>query len=89
MRVRVRAGAVVARTYEEDGTPVPDPFAVWFPAVEGLFDFVEDAIERDADFLDVEYDADQGFPAHVFADYTERVADEERGYDVLSFEPAS
>ena len=42
----LRAGAVVARTYEEDGTPVPDPFAVWFPAVEGLFDFVEDAIER-------------------------------------------
>lgn len=87
VRVRVRGGAIVERTYETDGSPVPAPFAATFPAVEGLFEFIEDAIDRESDHLVVIFDPELGYPVLAFADYVLEAADEEQGYDVVAFEP--
>lgn len=86
--VAVRDGEIAARTYVESGEPVGEERGRWFPDVDGLFEFVADAIDRDARRIDVAYDAEYGYPGHVFVDYDERIADEEVGYDVLGFEPA-
>ena len=56
--------------------------------VEALFDLVSDAYARDAVRIDVEYDAEYGFPSSVSIDYDERIADEETGYTVTDFQPA-
>ncbi|HUP19228.1 MAG TPA: DUF6174 domain-containing protein [Gemmatimonadota bacterium] len=87
--LRVAGGDVVSRIYTETGDPVPEAWARLFPDVEGLFDVVEDAIERNADRIDVTYDPRFGYPSEVFIDYEERVADEELGLTVLGFTPGS
>jgi hypothetical protein len=87
--LRVVDGAVVTRIYLESGDPVPEAWARFFPDVEGLFEVVEDAIERNADHLRVTYHPVYGYPSEVFIDYEERTADEELGLTVLGFTPGS
>ena len=61
---------------------VPDPQR--FGPVSELFAFVEDAVARDAARIDATFDPDRGYPANVFVDFDERMADEERGFIVRS-----
>lgn len=63
---------------------VPDHLAE-YRTVNGLFDFIEDAIDRQAVGIDVTYDP-SGYPADVWIDYDERLADEERGFQVHSID---
>lgn len=91
VRVTVRSGVVVSRTYVDDGTVVgeaPGSFAglpELFPDVEGLFAVVEDALDRDADQLDVTYDAEFGVPLNIVIDYRRNTADEELTFQAEAF----
>lgn len=87
--MEVRDGVVVSRTYVGSGEPVPADFHPWFPPVEGLFDQIEDAIDRDAHRINAEYDPVRGHPVRIWIDYRENVADEEQGWRILSLEPAA
>lgn len=87
-RVRVRNHTVVDRTYAGSGEPVDPQWVSYFPTVEGLFEFIEDAIDRDAHRLEVEYDPERGYPTRAWADYLENVADEELGFEATEFVPA-
>lgn len=82
VRVAVTDGVVAERVYVESGDPVSPSFADLFPAVEGLFDVIADAIARDAFRIDVMYDADTGVPLDISIDYEQHVADEELGFRV-------
>lgn len=85
VRVTVHNGAVVSRRYVDDGMPAsgaPD----LFPDVAGLFEIVEDAIQRDAHRLDVRYDPALGFPLSIVIDYIEQAVDEELTLQVDAFE---
>ena len=75
--VWVDRGSVEFLFYEDDGRPVPLSIADSFPSVEQLFDAIQDAIDRNADSVDVEYDFTYGYPTSVYIDYDRRVADEE------------
>ena len=75
--VWVDRGSVEYLFYEDDGRPVPFSIANSFPSVEQLFDAIQDGIDRNADFIDVEYDFTYGYPTSVYIDYDRRVADEE------------
>ncbi len=75
--VRVRNGEVVSQTYTETGMPVPEQHAVFFPAVDGLFDVILEAIEFDADHITVTYDSDTGAPMEIFIDSIEAAVDDE------------
>jgi len=83
VRVEVEAGAVVARTYVQSGAPVDTTFADLFPAVDGLFDVLERAIEQDADDIQVTWDRDRGVPLQISIDYLKEAVDEEEGYSVV------
>jgi hypothetical protein len=75
--VWVDRGFVEYLFYEDDGRAVPLSISDSFPSVEQLFDAIQDAIDRNADYIDVEYDFTYGYPTSVYIDYDRRVADEE------------
>jgi hypothetical protein len=77
VRVTVANRAVASRTYVATGLPVPTQWAPLFPAVEGVFAIVSEAIDRKAHELDVEYDASRGYPKSANIDYVEQAVDEE------------
>ena len=82
VRVRVEGGAVSQRTYVDVTEPVLTEPGEVFPSVDGLFDILVDAYERDAHRVDVTYDPESGVPVDVFIDYAENIADEELGFTV-------
>lgn len=63
---------------------VPDHLAE-YRTVDGLFDFIDEAISQQAVGINVTYDP-SGYPADVWIDYDERLADEERGFEVRSLD---
>jgi hypothetical protein len=48
--------------------------------VDGLFDLLEDAVERRAEEMRVSWDPARRYPTRVWIDYDDRVADEELGF---------
>ena len=82
VRVTVVDGAVSERVYVETGDPVDVTFADHFPAVDGLFDVLADAYEREAAQIDVTYDPETGVPLDFWIDYEVNIADEELGFRV-------
>lgn len=82
VRLTVVNGAVVEAVYIADGEPLTDEQRGWFPAVEGLFDILRDAIDRDAHEIRVQYDPVSGVPTDFWIDYEDFVADEELGFVV-------
>lgn len=87
-RVVVREGRVVSVVSVEAGEPVePATLGEGDLTVDGLFDAVAAALEREPAHLDVTYDEELGFPRDVFFDFRERVADEEFGFGVTDLEP--
>ena len=83
MRVTVTSDQVTDRTYIDSGEAVPALFQDLFPTVDGLFDVLRDAIERQAHRIDVTYDPISGVPLDVFIDYEQNIADEELGFSVV------
>jgi len=85
-RVTVRDGALVSIEVlePEDGAPSLSQaeLAELFPTVDGLFDLLEEAVDRDAYAIDVTYDPASGVPLELYVDYDENVADEEMGMRV-------
>jgi len=77
--VVVEQGRVASVTDAETGVPrTPNPFVPL--TVLALFAKVEDAIDRDADRLDVRYDPRLGYPLEIAIDFIERAIDDEVTY---------
>ena len=83
--VAVRAGVVESRRYADTGLAIDPRFTSLFPAVEGLFAIVDDAVARNAAQLDVQYDAERGFPVRIAIDYLKNAIDDEITYVVTDF----
>ncbi len=76
----VVAGATDLTTEE-----VLEPSEVqWYVTIDGLFDLLQDAYDRNAHQVDVDFDANRGYPTRIFIDYSEMIADEELGFTLLS-----
>jgi hypothetical protein len=85
------AGLVVLTVFEGDpvewvyflsGDPLEPEWAAVFPTVDGLFDFIADAIDRGAEEVSVAYDPEVGLPIEVRVDYRLAAVDEEIAYRV-------
>ena len=63
--------------------PAPERFV----PIEGLFALIQDAITQNAARIEVSYDEVYGYPAELFIDYDERMADEEDSFTISSFVP--
>ena len=83
VRVSVVGASVAARVYTATGEPVPEELAELFPSVDGLFDVIRDALQRDAHELRVTYEPGSGVPLEIWIDYVATVIDEELGFMVV------
>ncbi len=90
--VTVKNGAVASLQYwnENPNNRPPAPASIFgaYDTVEELFALVDDAIDRDADVLQVGYDAEYGFPNAVLVDY-EAGGSEQLLFSVTQFKPAT
>lgn len=67
-RILVSKEQVVSGVWVESGDPITNyPFGE-LPTIEDLFAEVQDAIDREAHSLEVEYDEQRGFPTYVAID---------------------
>ncbi len=82
VRVTVQGSTPTERVYTGTGEPVSPEFAGLFPTIDGLFDVIEDALDRDAHEVRVTYDLTTGIPADIWIDYDDHIADEETGFSV-------
>ena len=78
--VTVDGNTIVSRTYADDGKPVTHQWPQLFVTVDGLFDVILDAKQRNAASLMVTYDGANGMPRQVSIDYVAQMADEEIYY---------
>jgi hypothetical protein len=83
VKVTVQDGVVEGRAYVSSGTAVDPELEDLFPAVTGLFDLIEQAIEAAAFRIEVTYDPATGLPVDVSIDYDQQVIDEELGFSVV------
>jgi Family of unknown function (DUF6174) len=87
--VEVSDGSVESQRYQETEEAVEARHADLWPTIEGLFALVQDAIDRDAFRIEVEYDRERGHPVSIGIDYQENVVDEELGVVVEGVEVRS
>ena len=73
-----------ARRRERPGRH-PAAQASLYPTVTGLFGFIFQADAQHADHITVTYDPTFGYPASVYVDPKELVADEEMGFVLTDF----
>lgn len=90
------AGTVLVNVFDQEprewhyfltGEPVQPELQALFPAVDGLFDFVAEAIGRGADSIEVTFDPDLGLPQEIRVDFRLAAADEEITYRVEKIVP--
>ena len=63
--VVVRSGAVESRQYVSSGGSVAAQYAPIFPAVEGLFAIIDNAIKNGTKPLTTQYDPTLGYPTRI------------------------
>jgi uncharacterized protein DUF6174 len=79
--VRVSNGSVASARHVDDGTSVSAERLADLPTIDGLFDLLDDALDRNAASIEVEFDAALGFPTRINIDFQMQVIDEERSYN--------
>jgi hypothetical protein len=87
VRIRVRDGQVVSRTYVSTGLPATGAGATWWPVIDVLIDELEQARDGSADVIQVTWNEQYGYPAEAFVDYLSGAADDERGFAITNFLP--
>lgn len=90
LTIEVRDGQVVSMTYS-DGSPVPadDPgreFFDRFSTLEQIFTELRSGSSANAEVVRITYDATYGFPADLYIDPQQQVADDEFSVQVTGFE---
>ncbi len=84
VRIRVQGTQIVERTYTSSGAPVASEFQSLFPSVDGLFDMLDEAVDRDPYEFTVRWHDEIGVPLEFYVDYDARVFDDELGVKVLA-----
>ena len=83
--VTVSRGVIVSRVYVATGDTVPAGVADAYGDVASLFAFIQSAIDEGAYKVDVQYDADFGFPRTITIDWNKNAADDEVSVSVTNF----
>lgn len=85
--VEVRSGKTVSIVNAQSGTPVQNDFFNNLNTVDKLFDIIQGAITKKAAELTVTYDAQSGYPSHIYIDSIKQAIDDEITYDLTEFTP--
>ena len=66
----------------EDGTALDPSQLEYFRTIDGLFDFLQEALDQKPHSISARFDARFGTPGKAWVDYNAGIADEERGFVV-------
>ena len=86
--LQVRNNAIVSVTRVADGVAVPP--SKWegtYYTVDQMFALIADAEAKGADEVRVSYDSTFSYPTTVFIDQSQRLADEERWFEMSDLQP--
>ena len=83
VRVTVVAGVVAGATDLATGEVLEPNEVQLYLTIDGLFDLIQDAYDRNAHEVQVEFDPSRGYPTRIYIDYSEMIADEELGFTLL------
>lgn len=78
--IEVGADTIVSVTEADTGDPVDPQYMDIYLTIDGVFEVIRDAIERDAFSLSVAYHETLGYPTQVAIDYIENAVDDEITY---------
>ena len=81
VRVAVKDGVITDVT-ELASAVARDPEL--FRTIDGLFNLIQDAYDRNAHEVQVEFDPGRGYPTRIWIDYVQMMVDEEMGFTLLS-----
>jgi hypothetical protein len=87
VEVVVRGDSVRSATVVATGEPVPANLLQAYRTVDGLFALLQDAYERNAVTVVVEYDDALKFPRTAYVDYSRSAIDEEFGWTIQTLWP--
>jgi len=86
--ITVSHGVVASVTDARTGVPLGAQAATNYRTIDGLFDFVRGAVDGSAASVNGAFDARLGYPALVSVDYVANMADDEKGFQILSLTPS-
>jgi hypothetical protein len=90
VNIQVRNGVTVSVTYVSDSTAVTEGKFDNSNTIDKLFTMLKNAyagkgdFEKKADTINVEYNAQMGYPTNFYIDVSQTIADEEQGYTVTN-----
>ena len=84
VRITVVGGVITGVTDIATGDALGPDLMEYFRTINGLFDLVQDAYNRNAHEVQVEFDPSRGYPTRIWIDYVMMMADEEMGFTLLS-----
>lgn len=86
VQIEVRDGTVVGKSYVEDGQLVSNDFFEPYDTIDELFEVIQEAIDSEADVIDIAYHPDYGYPEQISLDPIKDAFDDEVVYRVMAFE---
>jgi hypothetical protein len=87
IRIVVRGDSIVSATNlspQNPPQPLPDS---WSVTIDDLFDELQQAIDRDADEFNIEFDPQYHYPRNVTIDYIKNAIDDEMSFKITRFQP--
>jgi len=89
IRLTVAAGQITDAVYVDSQQAVAPVYRQNLLTIDGLFDKIQNALDRNAEQLDVTYDPVMGYPTSIAIDYRKQTSDDEISYTVKDLVPAS
>ncbi len=83
--ILVRNGKTISITSVATGKPANPEFFQNYNTIPKLFDVIQDAIDRKASSLNVQYNQKLGYPTQINIDYNSQIADEELYLTIENF----
>lgn len=80
--ISVQGGAIDAIKDADSGDSVDESKFERYRTIKRLFQFIQDAINKNAYKIEVTYDSEFGYPTSASIDYSKAIADEEKGFEV-------
>ena len=84
VNITVRENRIDSAAFVEGDAPVAIEDFKRYRTIEGLFDLLQEAINRNAHSILVDYHPELGYPIDGWIDYEEAIADEELGFEINS-----
>ena len=82
----MRVGVITEAYYVDSSTALTPEQIANLPGINGLFDIIQSAIDRNVPVLEVTYNAAYGYPETIYIDYYSQIIDDEIYHVATNFQ---